>query len=119
KRVELTVSEVGRLLRAIRAASGGIVVVPGPVVVHTGGGEHLGRIIRAGYVTGLLSGNALAVHDIERALYGTSLAVSLDTGIPVVEGHKNHMRAINAIRRCGSIAAAVDQGVLRPGSRCA
>src|SRR5262249_8515563 len=119
KRVELPVAEIGRLLRAVRADGGRILVVPGPVVVHTGGGEHLGRILRAGFVQGLLSGNALAVHDIERALYGTSLGVSLDTGIPVVEGHKNHMRAINAIRRCGSIAAAVDQGVLRPGSRCA
>ena len=115
KRVELTVSEIGRLLRDIRARGGKILTVPGPVVVHTGGGEHLGRILRAGYIQGVLSGNALAVHDIERALYGTSLGVHLDTGIPVVEGHKNHMRAINAIRRCGSIAAAVEAGVLRSG----
>jgi lysine-ketoglutarate reductase/saccharopine dehydrogenase-like protein (TIGR00300 family) len=115
RRVELTVGEIARLVRSLRKSRGRIVAVPGPVVVHTGGGEHLSRIIRAGYVDAVLSGNALAVHDIERALYGTSLGVNLDTGIPVVEGHKNHMRAINAVRRCGSIAEAVRQGVLRSG----
>ena len=115
KRVEITVGEIARMMRAVKAKKGRIVAVPGPVVVHTGGGEHLGRILRAGYVDAILSGNALAVHDIERALYGTSLGVDLDNGIPVVEGHRNHMRAINAIRRCGSIAAAVEQGVLTRG----
>ncbi|HEU4400518.1 MAG TPA: TIGR00300 family protein [Candidatus Polarisedimenticolia bacterium] len=115
KRVEITVAEIARMMRAIKKAKGRIVAVPGPVVIHTGGGDHLGRILRAGYLDAILAGNALAVHDIERALYGTSLGVSLDTGIPVVEGHKNHMRAINTIRRCGSIAAAVEQGVLTSG----
>jgi arginine dihydrolase len=115
KRVEITVAGIARMMRAVHQERGRIVAVPGPVVVHTGGGEHLGRMLRAGYVDAVLSGNALAVHDIERALYGTSLGVDLDRGIPVVEGHKNHMRAINAVRRCGSIAAAVDQGVLGSG----
>ncbi len=115
KRVELTVAGIARMMRSIRKAKGRIVAVPGPVVVHTGGGEHLARIIRAGYVHAILSGNALAVHDIERALYKTSLGINLDTGIPVVEGHRNHMRAINAVRRCGSIAAAVQQGVIGSG----
>ena len=115
KRVELTVAEIARYMRSVKKSRGRIVTVPGPVVIHTGAGEHLSRIIRAGYVDALLSGNALAVHDIERALYGTSLGVHLDTGIPVVEGHRNHMRAINAVRRCGSIAAAVKQGVLASG----
>jgi lysine-ketoglutarate reductase/saccharopine dehydrogenase-like protein (TIGR00300 family) len=115
KRVELTVREIARLMRDVRGRGGRIVAVPGPVVVHTGGGEYFGRILRAGFVDAVLSGNALAVHDIERALYGTSLGVHLDTGIPVVEGHKNHMRAINAVRRCGSIEGAVGQGVLKSG----
>lgn len=115
KRVEITVVGIAKLLREVRRAKGRIVAVPGPVVVHTGGGEHLSRIIRAGYVQAVLAGNALAVHDIERALYGTSLGVHLDTGIPVVEGHRNHMRAINAIRRCGSIHAAVRRRVLKSG----
>jgi lysine-ketoglutarate reductase/saccharopine dehydrogenase-like protein (TIGR00300 family) len=83
--------------------------------VHTGGGEHLGRLIRAGYVQAILSGNALAVHDAERALYGTSLGVDLGTGIPAHEGHMNHMRAINAINTAGSLRAAVEKGVLRSG----
>src|SRR5262249_40989618 len=112
KRVELTVGEIARLMRAIKKEKGRIIAVPGPVVVHTGGGEPLGRMLRAGYVDAILSGNALAVHDIERALYGTSLGIHLDTGIPVVEGHRNHMRAINTVRRCGSIAEAVKRGVL-------
>jgi lysine-ketoglutarate reductase/saccharopine dehydrogenase-like protein (TIGR00300 family) len=90
-------------------------VVAGPVVVHTGGGEHLGRLIQAGYVQSLLAGNAVAVHDVERALYGTSLGVDLRSGIPVHEGHMNHMRAINAINKCGSLAAAVEHGVLSDG----
>jgi lysine-ketoglutarate reductase/saccharopine dehydrogenase-like protein (TIGR00300 family) len=103
------------MMRDIRKRKGRIVAVPGPVVIHTGGGDHLGRILRAGYIDAVLAGNALAVHDIERALYGTSLGVHLDTGIPVIEGHKNHMRAINAVRRCGSIARAVEQGVVASG----
>ncbi len=115
KRVEITVTEIARMMRAIRKGRGRIVAVPGPVVIHTGGGEHLERILRAGYVDAVLAGNALAVHDIERALYGTSLGVSLDTGIPVIEGHRNHMRAINVIRRCGSIAEAVARKVLTRG----
>ena len=115
KRVELTVAGIARLMKEIKKERGRIVAVPGPVVVHTGGGEHLGKILRGGYVDAVLSGNALAVHDIERALYGTSLGVHLDTGIPVVEGHRNHMRAINTIRRSGSIAAAVGKGILRSG----
>ncbi|PYS97606.1 MAG: TIGR00300 family protein [Acidobacteria bacterium] len=115
KRVEITVAEIARLMRSIKKGGGRIVAVPGPVVVHTGGGQHLGRIVKAGYIDAVLAGNALAVHDIERALYGTSLGVSLETGIPVIEGHRNHMRAINAIRRRGSIGQAVEQGDLASG----
>src|SRR5690606_16377360 len=87
----------------------------GPVVVHTGGAEYFSDLIRLGYVDVLLSGNALAVHDIEAALSGTSLGIDLDTGHPVEHGHRNHMRAINAIRRAGSIGRAVDSGVLTTG----
>jgi lysine-ketoglutarate reductase/saccharopine dehydrogenase-like protein (TIGR00300 family) len=115
KRVEITVAGIAGMMREIRKKKGRIVAVPGPVVIHTGGGEHLGRILKSGYINAVLAGNALAVHDIERALYGTSLGVHLDTGIPVIEGHKNHMRAINAVRRCGSIARAVEQGVVASG----
>jgi lysine-ketoglutarate reductase/saccharopine dehydrogenase-like protein (TIGR00300 family) len=72
-------------------------------------------LVRNGYVDALLSGNALAVHDVEHALYGTSLGVDLERGVPIEEGHKNHMRAINAINRCGSLRGAVETGVLRSG----
>jgi lysine-ketoglutarate reductase/saccharopine dehydrogenase-like protein (TIGR00300 family) len=102
-------------MNEIRARKGRIVLVAGPVVVHTGGAEHMSRLIRGGYVQAILAGNALAVHDVERALYGTSLGVHLGTGVPVYEGHKNHMRAINFIRKAGSMRAAVEKGLLRSG----
>lgn len=115
RRVERMVEAIAQQMKEIRARQGRILVVAGPVVVHTGGGEHLGRLIRAGYVQALLAGNAVAVHDVERALYGTSLGVDLGSGIPVHEGHMNHMRAINAINKCGSLRAAVERGVLTEG----
>lgn len=115
RRVELAVAQLAAAMREIRKRGGRIVAVPGPVIVHTGGSEHLIRLIRRGYVQAVLSGNALGVHDVEAALLGTSLGVDTRTGIPVSEGHKHHMRAINAIRKCGSLAAAVEQGVLASG----
>lgn len=102
-------------MKQIRARNGRIVFVAGPVVIHTGGQEAFQNLIRKGYVNALLSGNALAVHDIERALFGTSLGVNLDTGSVVRGGHKNHMRAINAINRSESIAGAVADGTLTSG----
>lgn len=115
RRVELVVEQVAWELRKLRDQGGRVVVVPGPVVVHTGGAEHLSRLIREGYVQSLLGGNAVAVHDIEQALLGTSLGVDMRQGIPVRGGHRHHLRAINTIRGCGSIAAAVEQGVLTQG----
>ncbi len=115
RRVERMVEAIAAEMRAIQGRGGKVVVVAGPVVVHTGGGEHLGRLIRARFVQSLLAGNALAVHDVERAAYGTSLGVDLGTGIPVSEGHMNHMRAINTINKAGSLRAAVETGVLRSG----
>ncbi len=115
RRVELAVAQLAEAMRGIRGRGGRIVAVPGPVVVHTGGGRHLGRLVRGGYVQGILSGNALGVHDAEAALFNTSLGVDVTTGIPVDEGHRNHMRAINAIRMAGSLKDAVDRGVLTSG----
>ena len=80
-----------------------ILVVAGPAVVHTGGGEHFEKLIEWGYVDLLFAGNALAAHDIENALFGTSLGVDLEHGRPRRRGHENHMRAINAIRAAGGI----------------
>ena len=115
RRTETAVRKIAALMREIKSEGGRIVFVAGPVVVHTGGTEAFCSLIRGGYVTALLAGNALAVHDIEHALYGTSLGVDLEHGTPREEGHKNHMRAINAINRCGSIRGAVEVGVLRSG----
>ena len=68
-----------------------------------------------GYVDKIFAGNALATHDIEQALYGTSLGVDINTGKLVAHGHKNHMAAINQINKAGSIRDAVEQGVLKSG----
>jgi lysine-ketoglutarate reductase/saccharopine dehydrogenase-like protein (TIGR00300 family) len=85
------------------------------VVVHTGGSAHFKALIRAGFVDILLAGNALAVHDVEQAFYGTSLGVDLETGKATEGGHRNHMRAINTICRAGGLGPAVEQGVLTSG----
>ena len=103
------------LLREVRAADQAIIAVVGPAVVHTGAAEHLARLVRAGYVTVLFGGNAVATHDIEAALYGTSLGIDMASGTPVPSGHEHHLRAINRIRSLGSIENAVRQGVLRSG----
>ncbi len=113
--VDVAVSRVAAEMKRQKKAGGKVLVVGGPVVIHTGGGPALASLIRGGYVSCLLAGNALAVHDIESALFGTSLGINLETGLPAAEGHKNHLRAINAIYRAGSIAAAVEKGILTRG----
>jgi lysine-ketoglutarate reductase/saccharopine dehydrogenase-like protein (TIGR00300 family) len=115
RRVELVVEQVAWDLRRIRDQGGKVVVTAGPVVIHTGGGEHLNRLIREGYVHALLGGNAIAVHDIEQSLMGTSLGVDMQRGVSVHGGHRHHLKTINTIRRCGSIVKAVEQGVLNSG----
>jgi lysine-ketoglutarate reductase/saccharopine dehydrogenase-like protein (TIGR00300 family) len=115
RRVELVVEQIAWELRRIRDRGGKVVVTAGPVVIHTGGGEHLGQLIREGYVQALLGGNAIAVHDIEQAMMGTSLGVDMTRGVPVSGGHRHHLKVINTIRRCGSIAQAVEQRVLTSG----
>lgn len=115
RRVELVVEQIAWELRKIRDQGGKVAVVAGPVVIHTGGGEHLAHLIRQGYVQALLGGNAIAVHDIEQSMMGTSLGVDMKQGVSVRGGHRHHLKAINSIRRCGSIAQAVEQGVLSSG----
>ncbi len=115
RRVELVVEQVAWELRKIRDAGGKVVVTAGPVVIHTGGGEHLSRLIREGYVQGLLGGNAIAVHDIEQNMMGTSLGVDMKRGVAVRGGHRHHLKVINTIRRFGSITKAVDAGVITSG----
>jgi lysine-ketoglutarate reductase/saccharopine dehydrogenase-like protein (TIGR00300 family) len=115
RRVEVGVARIAAMMREVKAAGGRIAVVAGPVVVHTGGSPYFQELIRSGYVNVLLAGNALAVHDVEQALFGTSLGVDLDTGKAIEGGHRNHMRAINTICRAGSLEAAVESGVLTSG----
>lgn len=115
RRVEIVVEQVAWELRKIRDAGGKVVVTAGPVVIHTGGGEHLARLIREGYVQALLGGNAIAVHDIEQNIMGTSLGVDMKRGVAVRGGHRHHLKAINTVRRYGSIAKAVEAGVINSG----
>jgi lysine-ketoglutarate reductase/saccharopine dehydrogenase-like protein (TIGR00300 family) len=115
RRVELLVDQISWEMHRTRGQGGRIVVVPGPVVIHTGGGERLAWLVREGYVQALLGGNAIAVHDIEQSLLGTSLGVDMKLGSSVEGGHRHHLRAINTIRGCGGIAKAVAAGVLTSG----
>jgi lysine-ketoglutarate reductase/saccharopine dehydrogenase-like protein (TIGR00300 family) len=90
-------------------------LVGGPAIIHTGSGEYVCELIRRGYIQRLFAGNALATHDIEQTLFGTSLGVHLEQGSLAEAGHEHHLRAINRIRRAGGIRPAVEQGVLRSG----
>ena len=115
RRVEVGVSRIASMLREVKESGGRIAVVAGPVVVHTGGAAYFQELVRGGYVNVLLAGNALAVHDVEQALFGTSLGVDLDTGRAIEGGHRHHMRAINTICKAGGLRQAVEQGVLSSG----
>ncbi|MEP6810613.1 MAG: TIGR00300 family protein [Chthoniobacterales bacterium] len=109
------IRETAREFKRARAAGKKTLLVAGPAVVHTGAAEHLEKLIQRGHVDVLCAGNALAVYDIENALFGTALGVDLESGAPAAGSHENHMRAINVIRRAGGIAAAVESGVLTKG----
>jgi lysine-ketoglutarate reductase/saccharopine dehydrogenase-like protein (TIGR00300 family) len=111
----VTVREIAAAMKRTRAGNERILAVLGPAVVHTGSVEHICQLIRSGYLNILFAGNALATHDIEQALYGTSLGISLDRGLPTEEGHEHHLRAINTMRRLGGIRSAVERGVLKSG----
>ncbi len=109
------INDVARRMREAKEAGRKILLVGGPAIVHTGSVRHVVRLIDEGYVNILFAGNALAAHDIEQALFGTSLGVHMDRAISVEAGHEHHLRAINTVRRCGSIRAAVETGVLTTG----
>ncbi len=115
RQVETAVRQTAALAHHARELGQKIVVVAGPVVVHTGGVAGLSALIRGGWVQAVLSGNALGVHDAEAALFGTSLGIRLADGRQEEHGHRNHMRAINAIYHAGSVKQAVDSGRLKSG----
>jgi lysine-ketoglutarate reductase/saccharopine dehydrogenase-like protein (TIGR00300 family) len=112
---QLAIAEIADTVRQIRARGGKVLFVVGPAIIHTGAGPFLEELIRGGFVQVLFGGNAIATHDVESALFGTSLGVDLATGMTVEGGHANHMRALNTIRQAGSIRAAVDRGILTRG----
>jgi lysine-ketoglutarate reductase/saccharopine dehydrogenase-like protein (TIGR00300 family) len=112
---KVIISEIAASMRAIRKEGGDILFVGGPAIIHTGAGRYLSWLIREGYVQVLFSGNALAAHDIEASMFGTSLGVSLESGLSSEYGHEHHIRAINEVRARGSLRAAVDDGLIREG----
>ena len=111
----LLLRQIAQQMREVKADQGKVLWVGGPAVVHTGAAPAMVALVEAGYVDVLFAGNALATHDIEASLYGTSLGVDLAKGKGVEHGHEHHIRAINQVRKAGSIAAAVEQGVLTSG----
>jgi lysine-ketoglutarate reductase/saccharopine dehydrogenase-like protein (TIGR00300 family) len=115
RRVEASVARIAKTMQETRARGERVVFVAGPVVIHTGGVQYFSDLIRHGYVNVVLAGNALAAHDAEFSLFGTSLGVDLEAGTPVPGGHRHHMRAINAINRAGGLRPAVETGVIKTG----
>ena len=111
----LLVRQIAERMREVKGEGGRVLWVAGPAVVHTGGAAPMATLVEHGWVDVLFSGNALATHDIEAALFGTSLGVDLAHGQGVEHGHEHHIRAINTIRAAGSIKAAVDSGLLTSG----
>ncbi|QEH37400.1 hypothetical protein OJF2_59910 [Aquisphaera giovannonii] len=111
----VSLRSVAEAVRSTRAAGKKVLLVGGPAIVHTGSAPHVAAMIREGWIQALFAGNALATHDIEQSLYGTSLGVSIERGEPIEHGHEHHLRAINAIRRAGGIRRAVESGLLTSG----
>jgi len=112
---ETLIAQIAKEMLEVRKKGGKIAVVGGPAIVHTGAAKALASMVRSGYVNVLFAGNALATHDIENSLYGTSLGMDITTGKPVMGGHKHHLYAISEIMRAGSIRKAVEKGVIKSG----
>ncbi|TME90607.1 MAG: TIGR00300 family protein [Chloroflexi bacterium] len=112
---KVLIAAIAAEMREVRSSGGRIVVVAGPAVVHTGAGIYLSRLIELGYVQVLFAGNALAVHDVEAALFGTALGVNVESGEPSEHGHEHHMRAINRVRAAGGLTQMVESGQLKSG----
>lgn len=109
------IKSIANEIKEVKARGGKIAVVGGPAIIHTGSGPVLAKMIKEEIVDVIFAGNALATHDIESALYGTSLGMTVETGEAVARGHRHHIYAINQINQAGSIKNAVEQGVLKEG----
>ncbi len=112
---EAIIAKIAREILKSKRKGEKIALVGGPAIVHTGAADALATMIREGYIDVLFAGNALATHDIEANLFGTSLGMNVKTGTLVTGGHKHHIRAISEIMRAGSIKNAVDQGLVTGG----
>ncbi len=106
--------ELAARLGEEKRRGGYLVWVVGPALVHSRARADFEWFITHGYVQAVLAGNAVAVHDIEAAIYGTTLGMS-NTGQPTEGGHGLHMRAINQVRAAGSIERAIERGIIRSG----
>ncbi len=109
------IRQIAEDIYKLKKSGGKIAVVAGPALVHTGAAKALATLIREGFVDVLLSGNALAVHDVEGDLMKTSLGISLKEATPAIRGCRNHLVAINEIYKAGSLNEAVKKGVLKSG----
>lgn len=109
------IRNIATLMHQVKKKGEKLLLVGGPAIVHTGAGEHVVNLIEQGYINVVFAGNALATHDIEQNLFGTSLGVYLDKNSLADAGHEHHLRAINTIRRAGGIRPAVEKGVLTGG----
>jgi lysine-ketoglutarate reductase/saccharopine dehydrogenase-like protein (TIGR00300 family) len=112
---KVLIGGIAKEMHLIRQSGGRIVVVAGPAVVHTGAGRYLSRLIELGFVQVLFAGNALAVHDVEAALFGTALGINIESGVAMEHGHEHHMRAINRVRAAGGLRQMIQSGQLTSG----
>ncbi|MBK8177779.1 MAG: TIGR00300 family protein [Planctomycetes bacterium] len=111
----IVIAGIAREMKAVRERGARIVLVAGPAIVHSGGDQALARLVRAGWIHVLLSGNAFAVHDLEKAILKTSLGVCQLSGRAVEGGNRNHLFAINAVNRAGGVRGAVESGLVKTG----
>jgi lysine-ketoglutarate reductase/saccharopine dehydrogenase-like protein (TIGR00300 family) len=107
-------THLAQLLIGERERGGYVVWVTGPALVHSRARSDMTWFIQNGFVSALLAGNAVAVHDIEASIFGTTLGMT-GSGESTVGGHGLHMRAINKVRAAGSIERAVEHGVITDG----
>jgi lysine-ketoglutarate reductase/saccharopine dehydrogenase-like protein (TIGR00300 family) len=112
---EAIIARIAREILRMKEKGEKIALVGGPAIVHTGAAGALAKMIRDGYIDALFAGNALATHDIESNLFGTSLGMNVKTGTLITGGHRHHICAISEIMRAGSIKNAVDQGIVTGG----
>ena len=111
----LLIAEIAKEIVHVKESGKKVALVPGPAIIHSGADQYLKEIIQMGFIDVVLTGNAFAVHDIEKALLNTSLGVNQSTGKAVEGGHRNHLWAINEINKAGGIERACESGLLKSG----